>query len=893
MIRSMLLDARSSDEDFQRAVAEIASAEILGLDCETTDEETAHAGIQSYRNKKRWVFDHRRTTMTGFSFYKDGSDTAWYVNLAHADVENRLPRRKADILLSQVPENCLTIAHNAAFEYVMFEQCLGVVLKSVICTMQMAVSHHGPDEYDPQLFFAQPLTHIAKFRKRIEQAFANYDPETRGRSLTSEQAELLGLFTGKTSTAAHSYNGFVSEIAFGYSLKKLVKSLFGYQMVTYDEVLKAAGATHMGQLTGDQVVSYGADDAYWAVRVFHQLKDSLLQTNPRLLQTFLTQENPMVRVFADCWRDGLRLNSEEVTAKRDAERANMAQILREFKPLIASYLPFPDEPNEKLMDKQAKWYVGPGGANWKRIRERIINWALSPDSANDFEQCTQCSNPVGNAWADECGVALPKNLLNPVYYQGMRVILHDLMGLPLVYSEGEITSDKEARGKMLIKAEKAGDERAQAVLKAYQRLADVEQTMKLYLTPYSQLMDPETHHVYPNISSELATRRMACSFPNVMALSKYSESKYVRGFYLPDEVDHVVISADWSSVELVLIGDMSGDHGFREVFGQIPYGDLHTGAAADCLGVKTLPGLTEEEYREFKFGRNPNNRRLVHIFTGQEMDPKSFYKLTRGTPVGKGANFNYWYSGSLSTVGMNLGWSTDEMWQAVDRYRSRFPLAEQWRVGTQNEAVEFGFVELPDHHRRVRLEATPSWATCMTRKFADISASPGMLAYAELAIRRIQSRAKNQAVNAKIQGTCSTLAKRSVINMRAEIERRGWANYVAESQRPGGRGRFMMPIHDETVWSVHRDLAPEFIPVLRAVKTNHPDIVTSLPLHCTVSVGRTFKPYDSKNPAFSQIELDEAEPIEGLIDCELEGKPLPDDIVRRVIEFVADAKVAA
>jgi DNA polymerase I-like protein with 3'-5' exonuclease and polymerase domains len=268
------------------------------------------------------------------------------------------------------------------------------------------------------------------------------------------------------------------------------------------------------------------------------------------------------------------------------------------------------------------------------------------------------------------------------------------------------------------------------------------------------------------------------------------------------------------------------------------------------------------------------------------MDPKSFFKLTRGTPVGKGANFNSWYSGSLSTVGLNLGWSPDEMWAAVDRYRNRFPLAEAWRVATQQEGIEYGFVELPDHHRRVRLEATDQWRACMMRKFADISASPAMLHYAELALKRIRSRALNQLVNAKIQGTCATLAKRSVLRMNEQITKRGWDKWARA-------GRFMMPIHDETVWSVHRDLAPEFIPVLRAVKANHPDIVQTLPLHCTVSVGKTFKPYDSKNPAFSQIELDEAEPIDGLIPQELEGQALPDDIVRRVIEFVADAKVAA
>jgi DNA polymerase I-like protein with 3'-5' exonuclease and polymerase domains len=173
----------------------------------------------------------------------------------------------------------------------------------------------------------------------------------------------------------------------------------------------------------------------------------------------------------------------------------------------------------------------------------------------------------------------------------MRMILHDLVGLPLVYLDGEISSDKEARGKMLIKLPSRPATSARSkILKCYQRMADVEQTVKLYLTPYTQLMDPETSRVYPSLSSMLATRRMAISFPNVMALSKYSESKYVRGFYLGDDDDHVVVSADWSSIELVDIGEKSGDHGFREVFGQLPYGDLHSGAAADCLAVKTLPG---------------------------------------------------------------------------------------------------------------------------------------------------------------------------------------------------------------------------------------------------------------------------------------------------------------
>src|SRR3546814_4258671 len=82
------------------------------------------------------------------------------------------------------------------------------------------------------------------------------------------------------------------------------------------------------------------------------------------------------------------------------------------------------------------------------------------------------------------------------------------------------------------------------------------------------------------------------------------------------------------------------------------------------------------------------------------------------------------------------------MWEAVDRYRARFPLAEKWRVETQQHATEFGFVTLPDGHRRARYEATQAWASAMRHKFAEIDASPSLGNYADLAIRRIQSRSE-------------------------------------------------------------------------------------------------------------------------------------------------------
>lgn len=862
-ISTKLVDRRNLSLVLPQLQAELQQTQLVGFDIETQDEGR-HQGLNSYNTKVRKVFDHRRTVITGFSIYCEGSDTSWYFNTAHADEENRLTTEEALMILSYIPDSAIMLCHNAPFELVMVEQCWGLILKNVLCTMQLAVSHHGPDEYDWEVFRHTPLAGFYPLAKEASTAFSGLrDPN----NLTSAQSEILGKFISKTSDARHSYNGFVKSISYGYGLKQLVKSIFSYEMTTYEQVL--GGREHMGQLTGEDVAAYGADDAYWVVPLYKWLRDDLLKTNPKALVAFLETENPMVQVYAECWRNGIRLDLEQVYARQREERKEYAAVLRRTKKAFSALLPFPDDKNEKLADKQ-DWY----DKHWQVKRAEITAWVMSPDSDDDFEQVTQISNPIGNAWADEMGIKQVKRL-NLTHYYGMRTILYDLMGHKLLYSEGKVASDADTRGKMSLHYEKIEDKERLEVLQCLQNMADIEQRMKLYLTPYTQLMDPETGHVYPSLSSRLATRRMATSFPNPMQLAKSGGSAYIRGFYLADDDESVVISADWSSIELVLIGDMSGDPAFAEVFGQLPYGDLHSGAAADCLAVKTLPGLTEEEFKGFKFGQNPNNRILKNTVSGSDMEPKDFFKHAR-TAVGKVANFGYPYSGALSSVGLVLNWTSDEMWEATDRYRTRFSGMENWRVSAQQEAVDQGFVMLPDGHRRVRPEATQDWNIEMRNKFLGLSATQGMENYSSLALRRIQSRAKNQIVNAMIQGTCATLAKRSVLRLRQMVTEAGLSGLV----------RFLMPIHDELVFSVHKSAVLKFIPLLRQAMTEHPDIVTTLPLDCTVALGKTFEPFNDNYPQRTQIELDEAFQIEGVIGPELQGKKLTPEKIEEVVDYI-------
>src|SRR3546814_18784740 len=98
---------------------------------------------------------------------------------------------------------------------------------------------------------------------------------------------------------------------------------------------------------------------------------------------------------------------------------------------------------------------------------------------------------------------------------------------------------------MMLRAQKDGDKQTEEVLTSLQEMAEIEQRMKLYLTPYTQLMDPETSRVYPSVSSKLATRRLAASFPNPLQLAKQGNSTYIRSFYLADDDATLVFSAEW------------------------------------------------------------------------------------------------------------------------------------------------------------------------------------------------------------------------------------------------------------------------------------------------------------------------------------------------------------
>lgn len=527
--QAVLVDRRNYHELKGLLKAKVAAASLIGLDTETSNRN-AHAGMLKLENTKT-VFDVRRTLMTGLSIYTDGDDTAYYFNLAHADYGNALTWPEVKEILDAKSSKGWWIIHNAPFELMVFLMCHGYALgRQVICTLQLCVTAYGPDTYPIGKFMGPGIGGISRLMPAICRAFAGY---CRGDALSNEQEELLYKVIAKESDAEHSYNGFVKSLAYGYGLKQAVKSWFGYEMETYENVLKAAGAERMDDLTGDQVVSYGCDDAFWAVALYKRVLQYLMDTNPLALETFFNQENPMVHEYAAIWTGGLKVNKTNILMRRDMERKEAAVQLRRMKAAIRALLPFDKEPHDKLLKYDAKWYE----KNGEKYRQQLQAWALSPDSDDDFTQCMQVRAPTSAAWAQEKGL---KESTGPnlTHYMPMRVVLYDLCRFSFHLADGKVQSDDETRTSMLRRyckawAEERGLEVDQVynpdknkvtneellrepriqVLLAYKELAGIEQRMKLYLTPYLLLTDPETECMYPVLSSRLATRRTSCQFP--------------------------------------------------------------------------------------------------------------------------------------------------------------------------------------------------------------------------------------------------------------------------------------------------------------------------------------------------------------------------------------------
>ncbi|MCZ6646142.1 MAG: DNA polymerase I [SAR324 cluster bacterium] len=135
----------------------------------------------------------------------------------------------------------------------------------------------------------------------------------------------------------------------------------------------------------------------------------------------------------------------------------------------------------------------------------------------------------------------------------------------------------------------------------YRELTKLKST---YLDQLAGFINPVTGKIHSSFRQTVAaTGRLASDNPNLQNIPVRSEEgRKVRALFLPSDEEHVLLSADYSQIELRVVADYSDDPTFLQAFRTDT--DIHDLTSAAIFGV--APGKVEREMRsvakEVNFG---------------------------------------------------------------------------------------------------------------------------------------------------------------------------------------------------------------------------------------------------------------------------------------------------
>ena len=223
------------------------------------------------------------------------------------------------------------------------------------------------------------------------------------------------------------------------------------------------------------------------------------------------------------------------------------------------------------------------------------------------------------------------------------------------------------------------------------------------------MVNPRTGRVHTTYSQATAvTGRLASTDPNLQNIPvRTAEGRRIReAFVAPPR--HVIVSADYSQIELRIMAHLSADPALVKAFRD--GADIHRATAAEVFGV-SLDEVTTEQ------------RRYI-----------------------KAVNFGLIYGMSAFGLAQQLGIERAAATQFIERYFQRYPGVAAYMQTTREFARERGYVETV-FGRRLWL--------------SDIKAGGGP--------RR--AAAERAAINAPMQGTAADLVKLAMIAVHNRIRR--------------------------------------------------------------------------------------------------------------------------
>jgi DNA polymerase-1 len=247
-----------------------------------------------------------------------------------------------------------------------------------------------------------------------------------------------------------------------------------------------------------------------------------------------------------------------------------------------------------------------------------------------------------------------------------------------------------------------------------ERLLEYRQLVKLkstYVDALPQLVNPATGRVHTSFNQTIAaTGRLSGSDPNLQNIPIRTElGSAIRKAFIPGGPDRVLLSADYSQIELRVMAHISGDEGLVSAFARGE--DIHTTTAAGVFGV----------------------------------DPADVTRDMRRKA--KAVNFGIMYGIAAFGLANRLEIPQHEAKEIISRYFTRFPKVQSYINGTLDAARRTGYVSSLLGRRRY---------------LPDLNSRN----------QNIRGNAERQATNMPIQGTAADMIKIAMIRIDNELRKR-------------------------------------------------------------------------------------------------------------------------
>lgn len=248
------------------------------------------------------------------------------------------------------------------------------------------------------------------------------------------------------------------------------------------------------------------------------------------------------------------------------------------------------------------------------------------------------------------------------------------------------------------------------------KILDYRELVKLkstYVDTLPELVNTRTLRIHTSFNQVVAvTGRLSSDNPNLQNIPIRTErGRQIRKAFIARDENHILLSADYSQIELRIVASISGDPAMCEAFNQ--HKDIHTATAARVYGVPEAEVTKEMRYKS------------------------------------KSVNFGIIYGQGAFGLAENLNIPRAEAKQLIDNYFKEYTAIKGYMDDTIQFAREQGYVE-----------------TLLGRKrwLRDINSQN----------QTVRGYAERNAINAPIQGSAADMIKVAMINIHKALKDGGF-----------------------------------------------------------------------------------------------------------------------